>query len=83
MGLSAYRLAHDIGVPLNRMELVTHLARLPRRQREVVVLRYLADLPEAAVAEALGCSVGTVKRHASRGLGSLRLALGPVAEGGC
>ena len=32
-------------LPLDRIELVTHLARLPRRQREVVVLRYLADLP--------------------------------------
>jgi RNA polymerase sigma-70 factor (sigma-E family) len=34
---------------------------LPTRQREAVVLRYYADLSEADVAEALGCSVGTVK----------------------
>lgn len=58
-----------------RLELVRALAALPRRQRQVVVLRYLADLPEAAVAGTLGCSVGTVKQHASRGLAALRLAL--------
>ena len=39
--------------------------RLSRRQREVLVLRFLADLPEADVAKALGCSVGSVKVHAS------------------
>ena len=38
-------------------------------------MRYLADLPEAQVAAALGCSVGTVKQHAPRGLAALRLAL--------
>ena len=59
-----------------------HRAReqLSRRQREVVVLRYFADLPEAAVAETLGCSVGSVKTHASRALAALRVTLGPVDE---
>ena len=46
------------------------------RQREVLVLRFLADLPEADVAKALGCSVGSVKQHASRGLATLRTTLG-------
>ncbi len=50
-----------------RGDLVAALRRLPRRQREVVVLRYLADFSEADVAAALGCSVGSVKTHASRG----------------
>jgi RNA polymerase sigma factor (sigma-70 family) len=58
-----------------RLELVRALADLPRRQRQVVVLRYLADLSEARVAEDLGCSAGTVKQHASRGLAALRAAL--------
>ena len=58
-----------------RIELVRALADLSRRQREVVVLRYLADLPEAEVARQLGCSAGTVKQHASRGLEALRSAL--------
>ena len=47
-----------------RLELVHMLRGLPRRQREVVVLRYLADMAEIDVAAALGCSVGSVKRHA-------------------
>jgi len=58
-----------------RLELVRALADLPRRQRQVVVLRYLADLSEARVAEDLGCSAGTVKQHASRGLAALRATL--------
>jgi RNA polymerase sigma-70 factor (sigma-E family) len=52
------------------------LAGLPRRQRAVLVLRYCEDLPEAEVAELLGCSVGTVKTHAHRGMAALRERLG-------
>jgi DNA-directed RNA polymerase specialized sigma24 family protein len=61
--------------PLVRLELVAALRALPRRQRQVVTMRYLADLPEAEVAAALGCSPGTVKQHAHRGLAALRLRL--------
>jgi RNA polymerase sigma factor (sigma-70 family) len=61
-----------------RLELTEALSQLPRRQREVVVLRYLADVSEADVAAALGCSAGTVKQHASRGLEALRARLGPT-----
>ena len=52
------------------------LARLPRQQRAVLVLRYCEDLPEAEVAALLGCTVGTVKTHAHRGLRTLRDLLG-------
>lgn len=52
------------------------LARLPRQQRAVLVLRYCEDLPEAEVASLLGCSAGTVKTHAHRGLRALRESLG-------
>lgn len=55
-----------------REDLVRALRQVTSRQRDVLVLRYVADLPEAAVAEALGCSVGTVKQHAHRGLRALR-----------
>lgn len=58
------------------------LMRLPRRQRAVLVLRYLEDLPEAEVASLLGCSVGSVKTHAHRGLRALRGSLGDLAEYG-
>lgn len=56
-----------------RLDLVRALARLPKRQREVVALRYLADLDDAAVARTLGISTGAVKQHAARGLAALRL----------
>ena len=63
-----------IGILLDRMELARLLESLPKRQREVVVMRYLADRSEADTAEALGTSVGSVKRHAHRGLVTLRTA---------
>ena len=48
---------------------------LPRRQREVVALRYYLDLSEAEIAETLGISRGAVKSHASRGAAALRALL--------
>ena len=55
-----------------RSALMAALAELPARQRAVVVLRYWEDLPEREVAAVLGCSVGTVKSQASKGLARLR-----------
>ncbi len=56
-------------------ELFDALAALPPRQRAALVLRYLLDLPEAQVAAALGCSLGTVKSSTSRGLKRLEETL--------
>lgn len=67
---------------VERSDLVAALRRLPHRQREVVVLRYLADLSEADVAATLGCSVGSVKTHASRGLSAMRRHLGSTDTNG-
>jgi RNA polymerase sigma-70 factor (sigma-E family) len=55
-----------------RLSLLTALGRLTARQRAVIVLRYFDDLSKVDTAQALGCSVGTVKAHASRGLQQLR-----------
>jgi RNA polymerase sigma factor (sigma-70 family) len=60
--------------------LIRALAGLPPRQRSVLVLRYYNDLSEAEIADALGCSVGTVKSQASRGLARLREVTAPGAE---
>ena len=60
-----------------RAELLQALGTLPPRQRAVLVLRYFDDLSEAQVAELLGCSVGTVKSTASRGLARLQDAFTP------
>jgi RNA polymerase sigma-70 factor (sigma-E family) len=59
-----------------RQALLAALDRLPARQRAVVVLRYFADQTEAQTAEAMGCSVGTVKAHAAKALARLRDAPG-------
>lgn len=67
--------SHEGEPIVERLALVDALSRLSRRQREVVVLRYLAGYPEADVAAILECSVGSVKTHASRGLTSLRSTL--------
>lgn len=64
-----------------RLDLAGALRHLPRRQRQVVVLRYLADWSEADVAAELGCSVGSVKSHGARGLATLRRALGSPLDG--
>jgi RNA polymerase sigma-70 factor (sigma-E family) len=60
----------------DRLVLRRALDRLPARQRAVVILRYLCDLPVAEVAAVLGCSEGTVKSRTFHGLRALREALG-------
>jgi RNA polymerase sigma-70 factor (sigma-E family) len=55
-----------------RLALIQGLAQLPPRQRAVLVLRYWEQLSESEAADMLGCSLGTVKSSASRGLARLR-----------
>lgn len=54
------------------------LASLPLRQRQVVVLRFFADLSVEETAEALNCSSGTVKSYTTRALSRLRELIVPV-----
>lgn len=56
-------------------EVAAALARLPRRRREVLVLRYYLELSEAEIAETLNISTGTVKSSAARGLATLAKTL--------
>jgi RNA polymerase sigma-70 factor (ECF subfamily) len=59
-----------------RQRLLDAVARLPDRDRQVVSLRYFAQLSEAETAQAIGCAPGTVKSRLSRALGRLRTELG-------
>jgi RNA polymerase sigma-70 factor (sigma-E family) len=71
----------DATVPVaERAAVLAALRGLPARMRAVLVLRYWEDLSEAETADLLGCSVGTVKSQASRGLAKLRTVLEPAAE---
>jgi RNA polymerase sigma-70 factor (sigma-E family) len=62
-----------------RHEVVLALRDLPRRQREVLALRYYLDLTERETADALGIGVGSVKTHAHRGLAALAELLEPTS----
>ncbi|MET9441989.1 SigE family RNA polymerase sigma factor [Streptomyces sp. NPDC006610] len=64
---------------LERDSLIKAMKGLQRRQREVLVLRYFADMTEAQVAETLGISLGSVKAYGSRGIAALRVAMGAPA----
>jgi len=52
---------------------------LPARQREVLTLRYAADLTHAEIASALGCTEEAARRAAADGLKNLRKELANVA----
>jgi RNA polymerase sigma-70 factor (sigma-E family) len=64
---------------LEHEAVILALRRLPERQREVLVLRYYADLSEADIADTIGISRGAVKSHASRGMAALRTTLEQTA----
>jgi RNA polymerase sigma-70 factor (sigma-E family) len=79
--LLALTAAGDPGAPdpaaafADRAELWEAVMALPPRTRAVLVLRYFEDLSEAETSAALGCSVGSVKSQASRGIARLRETL--------
>jgi len=56
----------------DRDQIWSWLARLPKAQRAALVLRYYEDLPDAEIADVLGCAVGTVRSSISRALATLR-----------
>ncbi|ACU98751.1 SigE family RNA polymerase sigma factor [Saccharomonospora viridis] len=63
-----------------RADLLAGLARVPPKQRAVLVLRYFEGLDVASVARVLGCSEGNVKSQTSRGLANLRAVLGEEVD---
>jgi RNA polymerase sigma-70 factor (sigma-E family) len=60
---------------IERSAVVAALRNLPVRQREVVVLRFYADLSEAQIAFSMGITRGAVKSHTSRAMSALRTVL--------
>jgi RNA polymerase sigma-70 factor (sigma-E family) len=60
---------------IERSAVVAALRELPVRQREVVVLRFYADLSEAQIAMTMGITRGAVKSHTSRAMSALRSVL--------
>jgi RNA polymerase sigma-70 factor (sigma-E family) len=66
---------HGVQQAERRTAVLDALAALPRRQREVIVLRHYLDLSEADIAATLGISRGAVKSHASRAAAALRTRL--------
>ena len=85
------RFVHDIPEPMasaethamshhERETMLTAVRKLPKRQAEVLLLRFYQDLNEAEIAETLGITTGSVKTHASRGLAALRSLLGDAGS---
>ncbi|MEO6715080.1 MAG: SigE family RNA polymerase sigma factor [Mycobacteriales bacterium] len=62
-----------------RAEVIAQLRKLPKRQREAIVLRYYGDLSENEIAAAMGCSNGAVKTHVHRGMAALAKSLEALA----
>ncbi|MGH3067456.1 MAG: SigE family RNA polymerase sigma factor [Streptosporangiaceae bacterium] len=70
------RLAPDpAAAHAERDAILAELARLPARQRAVLVLRYYEGLSDAEIAETLGCAAGGVRGYAARALAVLRVEL--------
>lgn len=65
-----------------QIDVLDALRDLPLRQRQAILLYYLADLPVAAVAELMNASEGSVKTHLSRARKSLGTRLAPIHGGG-
>ncbi|GAA1582482.1 SigE family RNA polymerase sigma factor [Kribbella sancticallisti] len=69
------QLADHANQQADRDQLLTELAKLPRRQRAVLTLRYYGGLSDPEIAETLGCTASTVRAHASRALAALRIEM--------
>lgn len=67
----AWSAESEVVLSSERQGVLRALHRLPRRQREALLLRYYADLSEEETAKAMGVSRGTVKSTTSRGLDAL------------
>ena len=72
--------AFDENIAIRRA-LVAALGTLPKRQRETIALRYLAELDEEDISRSLDISPSSVRTHVQRGLATLRERMGASFEG--
>ena len=72
--------AQTVAATDDRVDVARAIKSLPRRQREVLILRYFADLGLVDIARALGSSEGAVKATLHRARGALARALGEPTE---
>lgn len=71
----------EIATQSNQIDTTWALVQaLPLRQRTAIALRYYADLSVSETATTMGCSVGSVKTHTSRGMAKLKELIS--AQGG-
>ena len=70
-GLRLVRVTAETSSTDHPSELLDAVARLPYKQRAVLVLRYWADLPEAEIAEIVGARPATVRSITARALARL------------
>ena len=69
----------DADARATRDDLWHRLGELAPRQRTVLVLRFYEGLPDAEIADLLGCTTSTVRGYAHRALATLRLGFAPDA----
>jgi RNA polymerase sigma factor (sigma-70 family) len=72
--------ADNTSAVVTRLSVREAIATLPARQRQAVVLRYLADLSLADVADAMGCATGTVKATLHQAMQSMRVELDELED---
>ncbi|HEY3631493.1 MAG TPA: SigE family RNA polymerase sigma factor [Jatrophihabitantaceae bacterium] len=63
------------GAHADRAALFHEMAKLPRRQRAVLALRFYEDLPDTEIARLMHCSTATVRSYVSRALAKLRVQI--------
>ena len=72
---------HDVLLRDEHRAALAAVRRLPRHQREVLILRYWGGLSEREIAQNLGISQGAVKSAASRGMATLHAVLPAILDG--
>jgi len=64
----------------DRLAVWGEVDRLPRRQRDVIYLRYRADLAYEEIGQTLGITASAARSHASQAIATLRSRLGATIE---